>query len=401
MAIMPDRLVWVLRVVFASGTCCVLAGCLGDAGTAPAERSSAPPTERPLLGPPDPAGPTERGVFLKDPDGQVEAIAAGGHLVAWTVRTPADAIPVDENERGPEGRPTRLPTSTKIVIADERGGAPITVSLGRRWVSRLRMVRGAGGPAEPQLALESCASRARSSCEAELLTLTPAAPLKVTARSGGPDASAAVDGFLDSGRRLDVAARKRRSCAARLSVRETETGRARALPPLPKRDRTYTRCDGLIRRLIFGNYAFAWVKRTAPRNDFEAHFVYGIDITAGPSARWRQVYRDYRYTPGSVGFAIGPAATDSALYWEETDSEAESTYSLEQVALPRDVQRDRSADTPSVEPIAPGAGDTCDIAATDDAIYELANPRCTIWYGQGKSGDIRRIVNPGFQPHPD
>ena len=49
-------------------------------------------------------------------------------------------------------------------------------------------------------------------------------------------------------------------------------------------------------------------------------------------------------------------------------------------------------------PIAPEARNTCDIAATDHAIYELANQRCSIWYGEGTSGEIRRIVNPSFRP---
>jgi hypothetical protein len=56
------------------------------------------------------------------------------------------------------------------------------------------MLRGPGEPAEPQLAVESCASRSRTTCAAELLTLAPVAPLQVTARTGGPDASAAANG---------------------------------------------------------------------------------------------------------------------------------------------------------------------------------------------------------------
>ena len=259
-----------------------------------------------------------------------------------------------------------------------------------------------GGPAEPQLAVESCASRRQSSCTAELLTLAAAAPLRITARSGGPDASAAVDGFLDSGRRLDIASRtprgKRPSCAARLSVREPAGGPARSLPRLPARERTYTRCDGVIGRLMFGNYALAFVRRTAPRKHFEADFVYGIDITAGPSARWREIQRPYRYSDGSVGFAIGPAMTDRALYWEEIEEE-DLMYALKQVSLPRDVQHAPSADTPTTaEPIAPGARNACDIAATDAAVYELANPRCTIGDGEGTRGEIRRVVNPTFHP---
>jgi hypothetical protein len=396
---MPDRLVTVLRVVLASGACCVVAGCGDGAGPAPAAQPSPPPAEHPLLGAPDPAGPTARGVFLNDPDGQVETIAAGGHLVAWTVRTPADEPPADDDGI-PYGRaPKRLPTSTKIVIADERGGTPITVDVGPRWVSRMRMLRGPGGPAEPQLAVESCASRSRSTCTAELLTLTPAAPVQVTTRTGGPDASAAANGSLDSGRRLEVKSRKRRSCTPRLSVREQAGGPARTLPRLPAHDNLYTRCNELTDTLIFGNYAFAWVRRSAPRYEFDADFVYAIDFTAGASARWREIYRPYRYTDGSAGFALGPAMTDRALFWEESEEE-DLMYSLQQVALPRDVRKKPTAKTPvSAEPIAPNTRNACDIAATDDAIYELANPRCTIGYGDGTTGgEIRRVVNPRFRP---
>lgn len=382
------RMAFRLRFMLA---CCVLAGCSEGAGG-----PGAPPAERPLLGPPDPAGPTTRGIFLEDPGGQVETIAAGGRLVAWTVRTPADALPGDGDDPPFGQPPKRLPVSTKVVIADERGGTPITIGLGRRWVSRMRMVRGAGGPAEPQLAVESCRSRARSSCKAQLLTLTAAAPLKVKARSGGRDAAAAVDGFLDSGRRIEVASRRRGSCAARLRVRGKDGGRV--LPPLPQRERTYTRCEGLTDRLIFGDYAFATVRRSAPRRHFEADFFYGIDLSAGRAARWREVQRPYRYSDGSAGFAIGPAMTDRALYWEESEEE-DLMYSLTQVALPRDLRQVPTAETPTTaEPVAPGTRNACDIAATDAAIYELANPRCTIGYGEGTSGEIRRVVNPTFHP---
>jgi hypothetical protein len=102
---------------------------------------------------------------------------------------------------------------------------------------------------------------------------------------------------------------------------------------------------------------------------------------------------------GSVGFAIGPAVTDRALYWEERGSDATTTYSLEQVALPRDVRRSRTASTPRTSsPIAPAAADACDVAATVDAIYELANPRCAT-FSSGRTtaaGAIRRTVAPRF-----
>ena len=174
----------------------------------------------------------------------------------------------------------------------------------------------------------------------------------------------------------------------RAAQRKRAGAPARALPPLPARDRTYTRCEGLSGRLIFGHFAFAWVRRSAPRDRFEADFVYGIDLAAGPSAQWRQIYRPYRSTEGSTGFAFGPAVTDRALYWEETDPEFETTYSLQQVALPNDVLEDPPADAPrTADPIAPDATNTCDIAATDAAIYELSNPRCTIWPGTGGGGE--------------
>ena len=101
-----------------------------------------------MLGAPDVAGPTQRGVFLKDPKRQVQRIAAGGHLVAWSVRAPAARRHDDDS-----GRPHVLPRSSKVVIADVRGGAVLTVGLGRRWVSALRMIRGVARPSEPQLAV--------------------------------------------------------------------------------------------------------------------------------------------------------------------------------------------------------------------------------------------------------
>ena len=239
---MPHRFGSALPVVLVAGAC-VVSGCGGVDGKAVEARWSAPPAEHPLLGPPDPAAPTRRGVFLKDPKGHVERIAAGGHLVAWSVRTPADKLAGDDDDVRGEVPPKRMPTSTKVVIVDERAGAPITVDLGRRWVSQLRMVRGPGGPAEPQLAVESCGKRVSSSCTVELLTLSPSAPLQVTARRGGADAAAAIAGSLDSGRRLQVRPRKGRSCAARISVREHD-GIERRLPRLPTNGGAY-RLDDL------------------------------------------------------------------------------------------------------------------------------------------------------------
>jgi hypothetical protein len=372
-----------------------LAGCGGRASVQQAP--NAPPTEHPLLSAPDPAKPTERGAFLNDPKGQVERIAAGGHLIAWSVRTPADTIRESGGEFG-QLPPVRMPTSSKLVIVDERGGTPLTVELGRRWVSKLRMIRGGGGPAEPQLAIKTCPTRKESGCRAELLSVTPDAPLKVTARIGGADAAAAVHGYLDTGRRLEVAANQRTSCRPRLTVRD-RNGAVLTLPRLPERSGSYPRCRGLVGRFIFGNYAFITVQRENPKLDFTADTVYGIDLTKGSNARWRAVYAPYRVTPGSAGVALGPGVTDRALYWEETDDSTELTYSLNQVALPRDIERDPTRDTPTTsDPIAPDSADACDVAATDSAIYELDNPRCSIFPGHQAAGAIRRIVNPSFHP---
>ncbi len=373
------------------------AAVVGCAETGPA-RAPTPPraTERPLLGAPDPAGPTQRGVFLKDPDGQVERLAGGGALVAWSVRTPADT----HRNRGGEGftAPKTMPRSSKVVIVDERGGAPLSVELGRRWVAQLRLVRGPGGPAEPLLAVRSCASRTEKRCSDELIALRADGPLQVAGRTTGVDATAALRGRLDSGRRLSADGK---SCATRLSVREAD-GTRRTLPPLPGRDREYTRCRGLGALLIYGRYAFASVMRESSRHGFDAEFFYGIDLAAGPSARWTEVARPYRGTDGGSAIGIGPAVTDQALYWEEYDSVEERIFALHQVALPRDIEREPTIDTPNTsEPIAPDAGEVCDIAATDGAIYELANPRCALGYGDGRSGEIRRVVNPQFRPQQD
>lgn len=362
------------------------------AGCGEEREPAAPPTERPLLNAPDPAGPTERGVFLKDSKGQVERLAAGGTLVAWSVRTPAD--PPRNLAEGP-GTPKTLPETSKVVIADERGGAPVTVDLGRRWVARLRMVRGPGGPAEPQLAVRSCVTRTEQRCTDELIGLTAETPPQITGRTRGAAATDALEGHLDSGRRLDADGR---SCAARLSVREAD-GTTRALPKLPKRDREYTRCKRLTSWLIRGQYAFASVWREAPRYD-HADFFYGIDLAAGPSARWTEVARPDRGTDGGGALGIGPAVTDVALFWETYDTVEERILSLDQVALPRDIQREPTGRTPNTsDPIAPDAGAVCAVAATDGALYELANPRCAYGYGNGRGGEIRRLVNPEFRPY--
>lgn len=381
----------------------VLAGCGGDddgvaAPAAAAKASGVPATERVLLGAPEP-GRTERGVFLADLQGQVDELAAGGRLVAWTVRTPADRL--DEEARR---RPVRLPATTRIVVVDERGGAPLRIDVERPWVRALRMIRGPRGAAEPQLAVRSCTTRRRESCRDELLTLTPQAPLKVVARTSGADAEAAVEGGLDSGRRLDVAGLrpgKRPPCTATITVREPGAGAPRRLPPLPKTDRNYPRCDGVTDRLVTGSFVFVTVHRTDPKHSFEAELVHAIDLSEGTSARWRVVQTPFRATDASTGFALGPAVTDGALVWEELDEEGVTGFSLERVALPDAVRRPPAADTPTTsEPVAPGRPNACAIAATDAAIYELGNPRCTFGLAESGSAEIRRVVRPPFRPAP-
>src|SRR3954453_4878693 len=78
------------------------------------------------------------GVFLRDPAGKVETLAAGDHLVAWTERTPPDRT----NERAV---PLVWPTATVVVVADERGGPRLRVNLGARWVEGMRMLHSADG----------------------------------------------------------------------------------------------------------------------------------------------------------------------------------------------------------------------------------------------------------------
>jgi hypothetical protein len=260
-----------------------------------------------------------------------------------------------------------MPTASQVVIADERGGPRLTVDLGRRWVSALQMLHGPGGRAEPQLAIKSCAEPAESSCQDELLTLTPQAPLTVTKRISGEEATAAVAGRLDRGRRVQRPPNARGKCAVALTVREPD-GSTRTLPRLPARAREYRRCKGLEHEQIAGDHVYAWIRRAAPGHDFEATFVYAFDLAAGPSARWHERYRPYRYTPGSYGWALGPGTTDRGQYWLETDTEFEH---------PRNA---------------------CDIAATDTAVYRLDNPRCTVFYGEGTRGAIRRISDATFVP---
>jgi hypothetical protein len=114
------------------------------------------------------------------------------------------------------------------------------------------------------------------------------------------------------------------------------------------------------------------------------------------------VQRPYRDSDYSAGVEIGPAVTDSAMYWEEIggDVDDNSTYSFELVALPRDLlQPPRSGETPTTtDPITPNATTACDLAATTDAVYELTNARCRVWPEEDGpvGGAIHRITNPVF-----
>lgn len=380
-----DGQVWPIRCVYALIAAVALSGCAESAWVQ--TPTPPPPTERPLLGVPDPAGPTQRGVFLEDPNGQVQRIAAGGHLVAWSARTAAKRHDDDY------GRPRVLPKSSKVVIADERGGAVLTVDLGRRWVAALRMLRGVGGPAEPQLAVRACRTRKLSSCQDELMTLTAEPPLKIVRRSAATEATAAIKGQLDSGRWLRSS---NRSCTAVLTVRDVG-GTVRRLPSLPARDKEYTRCVGVHSRRIYGRYAFAGVLRRDPKLNFEAEFLYGIDLTAGPTARWVELAHPYSGTDGGSTAPLGPVFTDTAMFWEPYDTVEESVYSLQRVELAQGIQPPQSTQS---DPIVPNASDACDIAATDNALYELSNPYCALGYSDGRSG-IRRVVNPEFRPRSD
>lgn len=363
----------------------LLVGC-GDATLG--EQQATVPALTPLLGAPDPNAPTARGVYVQDPEGQIEQLTARGHLVAWTVRSPADALP----SGGLDGRPRRLPTRTTVVIADERNGPPATVELPGRWVNRLQLLRGARG--EPQLAVESCTTHERSSCTAELLSLTPTMPPTVSTRTRGAAARGAVLGLRDSGRRLAVASRDpEHDCAARLTVRG-RNGITRRLPRLPKRDPAYPRCGGLSDWWISGTHVFAGVMRSARKQHLDAEIVYGLDLAAGPAARWRELYHPYRSSDGSTGLTAGPAVTDAALFYEELDDESESASSLSRITLSGgDLQV-------TDEPVAPGTPDTCHIVATDTALYELSNSRCAVFQrlADRTGGQIARIVNPAFKP---
>ena len=197
-------------------------------------------------------------------------------------------------------------------------------------------------------------------------------------------------------------------CAPRLALERLDGTRRRALPAIRFGDTLYTRCTSFDRAELHGRYVFAWIDGKADREDaaagVEGTTVVALDTAAGSRARWRAVQAPYRYSDGSTGYELGPAITDAAMYWEETD-EDEGIDSLELVALPRDV---RHAPVPgttptTADPIAPDDATACDLAATDDAVYELANARCSPFgdLGGPAGGAIHRIVAPAFRPGDD
>jgi hypothetical protein len=394
--------------VLVAGLCAAAAACGGgDDGVAAPARPPRPTPERVLLGPPDPHAGTQRGVFVSDPRGQVERIAAGGRLVAWSVRTPAARL--RDTDTGVESdSPLQLPDRSVVVVADERGGTPLKLDLGQRWVRRLRMLRGPQGNAAPQLAVEACADLEGRHCAAQLVALATR-PLRIVNRSsGGRQAAAAVAGRVDEGRQVVAGSQRGHDggpggCAPRLSIERLDGTGRRALPAIRFRDALYTHCARFERAELHGRYAFAWIdgKATGPdTSGLEGTTVVALDVDAGPQARWRAVQWPYRYSDGSTGYEIGPAITDAAMYWEEIDDE--TTHSLELVALPRDVlHAPRTGKTPrSADPITPKATTACDLAATDDAIYELDNARCAPFADAGgpAGGGIHRIVAPVFRP---
>jgi hypothetical protein len=225
-------------------------------------------------------------------------------------------------------------------------------------------------------------------------------------------AAAAVAGRIDGGRRVIVGQRRRRAggaggCAPRLSIAALDGTGRRLLPALQFDGGLYTRCLSFNHAQLHGRYVFAWVDGKAQGQDIsglEGTTVAALDVDGGPRARWRSVQWPYRYSDGSTGVEIGPAAKDSAMYWEELDEDG-SVFSLELVALPRDVlHAPQDGTTPTTaDPITPKATTACDIAATTDAIYELANARCRPWadFGGPVGGAIHRITNPVFRPQGD
>ncbi len=363
---------------------------LGWAALASAQTTPAPATEQVLLGAPDPSGPTTRGVFLADPAGQIEHLVAVGHLLAWTVRTPGDT-----RDPARPSRPKTLPATTRVVIVDERGGAPLTVDYPGRWISGLQAFRGPTGPADPRIAVRNCSSRKASSCKVEVLALTPNAPLTLASRRSDRLAAPALRGRVDSGRELVVGQRarqgKRRACLPRLSIREISGGDLRQLRMLP-RDPDYRFCFGLGRAFIFGRYAFAEVDRGDSRFTGGPRILYRLDLSGGPQARWHDLGRTFSETEYTDYVTIGPGVTDAALFFETAATDEITVVDLARISHQSSTppQRARAAEALSTATNGPA----CAIAATDDAIYELTSPRCG--FGTGVAGAIHRAVNPAF-----
>jgi hypothetical protein len=402
------RAVRLVLAALAAGACAagVVYGARGtDDGDDP------PSTEHVLLGAPDPHGPTQRGVFVDDPQGQIERIAAIDHLVAWSVRTPADRLREDDADLD-AASPLRLPERSIVVVADERGGEPLRIDLGRRWVRRLRMLHGPGAEAEPQLAAESCVDRAVHRCTTQLATLA-AGPLRIVSRATDPSAVAAVAGRIDGGRRVIVGPRPGHTggaggCAPSLAIAGLDGTGGRALPAVQFAGGLYTYCTRFDHAELHGRYAFVWIDGKAEAQDLdglEGTTVAALDVDAGPPARWRAVQWPYRSSAGSTGLEIGPAVTRSAVYWEEIDDDNTTTTSLELVALPRDLlDAPRPGTVPTTAaPITPNTTTACALAATTDAIYELTNARCRPLPDTGGpvGGAIHRITHPAFRPSGD
>jgi hypothetical protein len=387
-------LVAATAVAVAGGTAAAAADEPQAAPTTPV--ATTPPTQ-PLLGAPDPAGPLANGSFVDDGDGQIEDLVATGHLVAWTVRTPADVA-----DPGKTAKPVLFPTSTELVVADERGGTPLIVEFPGRSISGLRAFRGPGGPTDPRLAVRSCTGKATSTCTVEVLALTPDAPVALRSRTSDPSSAAALLGHVDSGQRLVLGKKGRRgkgdACVPTLSVRPLAGGHTRRLPKTPT-DSFYDGCDGFVGTFIYGHYVFATVSRDARGYGTGADFFYGYDLSAGKKARWREVTRTLGYAEDGDDQEYGPGVTDHGLYFVGVAvGEDETTRFLHEVLLPRDVQRKLGKhDLQYADPIA--TTDVCAVAATDDAIYELTpaatDGRCT--HGAGTFKQIRRIVNPAWR----
>lgn len=125
----------------------------------------------------------------------------------------------------------------------------------------------------------------------------------------------------------------------------------------------YPRCGKVIRRLITGDFAFVTLLRKDPAHDFEAEIVSGIDLGQGAKARWHHIAAPCAWCcPTTCGRAAAPGCPT----------------------------------------VAPSRTDACDIAATETAIYELGNPRCTWGSPEGDGGaEIRRVVRPVFRPIDD